>query len=145
MANVYKTAKGKIIDIDKVKLANESAVAVGNMKVNARGDLLGAGGKVVAGRNQIMDQVYAISPNRGYSPNDPEIFNQVQSLSESANAQKLSELANNSIVPISPTENSNVPAARGSLADSVAKQTTVNQEALPLPQQKPRSSGPSRI
>ena len=48
MTKIYKTARGKTIDMDKVKLANETVNAVGNMKVNARGDRLGVGGKVVA-------------------------------------------------------------------------------------------------
>ena len=65
MARVYKTARGKSLDMDKIKLANESAVAVGNMKVNARGDLLGPGNAIAAGRNQVMDQVYAV-PDPGY-------------------------------------------------------------------------------
>lgn len=149
MANIYKTAKGKIIDIDKVKLANESAVAVGNMKVNARGDLLGAGGQVVAGRNQLMDQMYSIpSSNGGYSPNDPESYNQQQGLLEASNARQLNDLINNSIVPVTPTANIDAPitpAARGSLASSIAAPTTVTQEALKTPQEKAKSNGPSRI
>ena len=38
MSRVYKSARGQAIDIDKVKLTNEQTIAVGNMKVNARGD-----------------------------------------------------------------------------------------------------------
>ena len=144
---MYRTAKGKLIDINKVKLANESVVAVGNMKVNVRGDLLGNGGQVVAGRNQIMDQVYAVESSGGYSPNDPSTRKQNQELLEASNARQLNDLVNNSIVPVTPesTENAPVPAARGSLADSVAKQTTVTQEPLKTPQEKAKSNGPSRI
>lgn len=35
---VYKTAQGKILDMGKITLQNEKIRAVGNMKVNARGD-----------------------------------------------------------------------------------------------------------
>jgi hypothetical protein len=147
MANVYRTAKGKMIDIDKVKLANEAVVAVGNMKVNARGDLLGGNGQVVAGRNQVMDQVYSVNTDGGYSPNDPGNYNQQQELLEASNARQLNDLVNNSIVPATSaeTETPNTPAARGSLADSIAKQTTVTQEPLPTPGQQKKSNGPSRI
>ena len=60
MTKLYKTARGKTVDMDKVKLANETVTAVGNMKVNARGDKLGPGGQVIAGRNQVMDRVYSV-------------------------------------------------------------------------------------
>jgi hypothetical protein len=36
MSKVYKSVKGKMVDMDKVKLANESVTSVGNMRVNAR-------------------------------------------------------------------------------------------------------------
>jgi hypothetical protein len=35
---VYKTAQGKVLDMGKITLQNEKIRAVGNMKVNARGD-----------------------------------------------------------------------------------------------------------
>jgi hypothetical protein len=74
MTRVYKTARGKPLDMDKVKLSNEAGdSSVGNMKINARGDKLGAGGKVSAGRNQVMDRVYAVEASQStYSPNSPE-------------------------------------------------------------------------
>lgn len=46
---VYKTAQGQLIDIGAIILQNETVRAVGNMNVNARGDLLG-------GNNQVIDQ-----------------------------------------------------------------------------------------
>ena len=150
MTKTYKTARGKIIDIDKVKLANESVTAVGNMKVNARGDKLGPGGQVVAGRNQVMDRVYNVEPRKsgGYSPNDPAVFAQQQALAEANRAKELHDMAT-SLVRTStpePTADSQVqePAARGSLASSVAKTTTVTQEPIPDPR-TPTSSGPTRI
>lgn len=147
MSKIYKTVRGKTLDIDKLKLANESTIAVGNMKVNARGDALGAGGSVVAGRNQIMDRVYAVE-DAPYSPNDPSIYKERQTLIEAKNAQDLINLTNNLTVPISPTEadtESSLPQARGSLASSIAKTATVVQEPLPKPTALKKSSGPSRI
>lgn len=46
MPSVYRTALGKNIDIDKIRLQNEETIAVGNMRVNARGDVLGRDGQV---------------------------------------------------------------------------------------------------
>lgn len=144
MSKIYKTARGKMIDIDKVKLANETTVSVGNMKVNARGDVLGAGGKVVTGRNQIMDKVYAVDP-APYSPNTPANHAQSQAIKEASKSKELSDLANNLTVSISQAEENpqaTAPAARGSLASSVAKPTSVTQEPLPNPN---TSTGPTRI
>lgn len=44
---VYKTMQGKIIELDKLIMKNETTLAVGNVKVNARGDELGPGGKII--------------------------------------------------------------------------------------------------
>jgi len=62
MAKKYRTARGRVLDMDSVRLANEETIAIGNMRVNARGDQLGAGGKVVKTRNQIMRTHYKRPP-----------------------------------------------------------------------------------
>jgi hypothetical protein len=61
MKKVYRTALGKVIDMDNLRLANEETIAVGNMKVNARGDELGPGGSVARSRNQVMDEYYRLN------------------------------------------------------------------------------------
>lgn len=43
---IYKTNRGRTIDMEAMRLANEKAIAAGNMKVNAKGDIV-QGGKVV--------------------------------------------------------------------------------------------------
>ena len=49
---MYKTMQGRMVDIEKLRAANESVQAVGNMSVNARGDVLGSGGKIVKKREE---------------------------------------------------------------------------------------------
>lgn len=61
MSRLYRSAQGRVVDIEKLRLANEDTIAVGNMKVNARGDQLGPGGKVVKTRNQIMKEYYQLN------------------------------------------------------------------------------------
>lgn len=56
-----KSANGQMIDFDAIRLKNEDVIALGNMKVNARGDLLGAGGKIVKTRDQVMKDYYALN------------------------------------------------------------------------------------
>jgi outer membrane biosynthesis protein TonB len=55
---MYRTMQGRMIDIEKLRAANESIPAVGNMNVNARGDVLGAGGQVVTPKEQIIKKYY---------------------------------------------------------------------------------------
>lgn len=54
MATNHKSAKGTVLDMDRLRLANEKTIAVGNMNVNARGDLLGPGGKIIKTRAQVL-------------------------------------------------------------------------------------------
>jgi outer membrane biosynthesis protein TonB len=55
---MYRTMQGRMIDIEKLRAANESVQAVGNMNVNARGDVLGAGGQVVTPKETIISKYY---------------------------------------------------------------------------------------
>lgn len=49
---VYRSMQGKEIDLDKLRIRNETTLAVGNAKMNARGDELGPGGKIVRRREE---------------------------------------------------------------------------------------------
>lgn len=61
MKKVHRSAQGKFIDMEKLRYANEEVISVGNMKVNARGDRLGPGGRVVKTRNELMDEHYNVN------------------------------------------------------------------------------------
>jgi hypothetical protein len=54
--------RGKQIDMEQLNLKNELIPAVGNAKVNARGDQLGAGGKVIKTKEEILADYYANNP-----------------------------------------------------------------------------------
>lgn len=60
---VYRTMQGREIDLEKLMRQNELTTAVGNMKVNARGDQLGRGGKIVKKREEIVAEYYEDNPN----------------------------------------------------------------------------------
>ena len=55
---MYKTMQGRMVDIEKLRAANESVRAVGNMNVNARGDVLGKGGAVVKPKTEVIAKYY---------------------------------------------------------------------------------------
>lgn len=58
---VYKSMQGKTVDMDLLRQRNELTPAVGNAKVNARGDEIGPGGKIVRSREQVLKDYYESS------------------------------------------------------------------------------------
>jgi N-methylhydantoinase A/oxoprolinase/acetone carboxylase beta subunit len=124
MAKIYRSAQGKSVDIDMLRLRNEEEIAVGNMKVNARGDELGPGGVVVKTRNEVMDEYY--STNAVYTKES--IANDKIAKREELEPDDFSDLEagiaeQDAQMPVK-------PQLRGSLADAVAKSTKVEQKLL---------------
>jgi hypothetical protein len=58
----HRTMQGKIIDLDKLMSQNELMPAIGNMKVNARCDELGPGGKIIKKREDVVAEYYENNP-----------------------------------------------------------------------------------
>lgn len=56
--NIYRTAQGKLVDMGKLFLQNEGARAVGNMNVNARGDVIDDKNQVIAKKNDQVNRQY---------------------------------------------------------------------------------------
>jgi hypothetical protein len=54
----YKSMQGTEVDIEKLRNQNELALAVGNARVNARGDEIGPGGKIIRKREEVMQEYY---------------------------------------------------------------------------------------
>ena len=61
---IYRTANGKMIDMDLLRQRNELTPAVGNARVNARGDELGPGGKIVRSREDILKDFYSAADEK---------------------------------------------------------------------------------
>jgi transcription antitermination factor NusA-like protein len=60
--SVYKTARGAEIDMIKLVNQNEMTIAVGNAKVNARGDKIGPDGKIVRLAEDMTNYQVKITP-----------------------------------------------------------------------------------
>jgi hypothetical protein len=60
---IYKSMQGRTVDIEAIKARHELTVAVGNAGVNARGDKLGNGGKILKKREDIVAEYYEDNPN----------------------------------------------------------------------------------
>jgi glycine cleavage system H lipoate-binding protein len=55
---IYKTAQGKTVDMGKLMLQHEKVRAVGNMKVNARGDMVDDMNRVISSKNDQVNKQY---------------------------------------------------------------------------------------
>ena len=136
MKRVYSTANGKRINLDAIIAQNENTIAVGNMKVNARGDQLGPGGKVEATRDKVMAEHYKLSSP--IATDSPPVSHKKVVKKESTDDWIEPVVETHTPPEISETQES-TPVLRGRLADSVAKN---------LPQEpavKPKKTGPTRI
>ena len=56
--NIYTTAQGQQVDMAGLRLKNEHVRAVGNMKVNARGDLVDDMNNVISTKNEQVAKQY---------------------------------------------------------------------------------------
>lgn len=141
MAKTYRSARGEPVDIDLIRLSNESTIAIGNMKTNARGDALGPGGKVVKNKAQIMQQYHKL--NTPVASNTPVVSGRQTPIDQPVERKLVTPTAQD--VPVAPSSSfaSEYVKPRGSFADSVAKETEITQELLdPAPL---RSKGVTRI
>lgn len=64
---VYRSANGKTVDMGALRLQNEKVRAVGNMRVNARGDVINDNNEVIRTRNEQVNKQY----QKQTRPNSP--------------------------------------------------------------------------
>jgi hypothetical protein len=57
-SKIYKSAMGKSVDLGSLLLRNEHVRAVGNMNVNARGDVLDSSNQVIDQKNKQVQRQY---------------------------------------------------------------------------------------
>lgn len=65
---VYRSANGKTVDMGALRLQNEKVRAVGNMRVNARGDVINDNNEVIRTRNEQVSKQY----KKQTQPNSPK-------------------------------------------------------------------------
>jgi hypothetical protein len=146
MANTRRTAMGSTIDMDMLRIANEGTIAIGNMKVNARGDQLGAGGRVIKSRAQIMQDYHKI--NTPLASQDTILQSEPTADMPKEIVQTPSNVLQSAAddTPVAESETTpNYTKPRGSFAGSIAQKAEVNQELLPNPAQVKASKGIQRI
>lgn len=73
----HRSMRGKLVDMDLLRKRNELTPAVGNARVNARGDELGAGGQIIRKADDKVREHYKVagkvrSSSGRASPKDAE-------------------------------------------------------------------------
>lgn len=73
---IHTTARGLIINFDELARQNPDVIAVGNASMNARGDHLGEGGKIIRKVSDIPQHLQP-NPDAAYNENNPNAVKQV--------------------------------------------------------------------
>jgi hypothetical protein len=87
----HRSMRGKTVDMDLLRKRNELTPAVGNARVNARGDELGPGGKIIKKRDEVVQDHYAQSGRA------------VESTGRAKTASKVSETVEPAVEPAKKT------------------------------------------
>lgn len=67
--SIYKSAKGKAIDMATLATKHEKTRAVGNMNVNARGDVIDPHNKIIKGSSTRINNGYNKTVSTNTAPN----------------------------------------------------------------------------
>jgi len=133
---VYKSAMGKSVDLGALLLQNESVRAVGNMNVNARGDVLDSANQVIDQKNRQVQRQYQRTATNVSSAAPVHTSTRVaKQAAVVADNQELlddifSELPQN-IDPVTapdPVSEDAIPATGGGLAEAIARSRIIKQE-----------------
>jgi hypothetical protein len=138
---VYRSAQGKTVDMGALLLQNEAVRAVGNMGVNARGDIIDSRNRVIDSKNKQVQRQNRRQTNvtRTQVPNntvDPVIAHSAIEADTFDDLPEDNDVVNDSIV-----DNVADEANGGGLASAIAKARSVTQEKLKTPRQLNRLSG----
>jgi len=71
MAKRHTSARGEKIDFDLLQHENKNTIAMGNANMNANGDTLGSGGKIIRKVEDIPASIKA-NPNAPYNQTNPK-------------------------------------------------------------------------
>lgn len=142
---VYRTSRGATVDMSTMLTKNETVPAIGNMRVNARGDEILSDGTITKTRNQIMQEYHNLStmvPQDGAIPEGGSSANQIQEddwqdwepIPQPEKAEEPKPEGTNVGRMIEEQTSAEEPKPSGGLAAAVKQQQTVSSTA-----QKPTS------
>ena len=122
---IYRTAQGKMVDLGALQLQNETVRAVGNMNVNARGDLVDSQNRPIDSRSQQVSKQYRKQTS---NVTDSSVVKKKTPAPSVIDADRIVPVP----VPTNP-EATAEPAPSG-LAAAIARARQVKQEPLKTPQ-----------
>jgi hypothetical protein len=133
----YRTAMGKVVDMGALMLQNETARAVGNMSVNARGDRLDSDNRVIDRKSKQAQRQYQKQSN----VSGEDLSSQL--LKKSTPAPMQSNDTFNDLPDDNDTvrNESNSAELQGGLAAAIAKAKTVQQTKITPLNQSAKSTG----
>jgi len=153
MAKTYRTAKGKTVDIGALLSQNEDVRAVGNMNVNARGDLIDSQNKTIERKSKQVQKQYR--KQIGNRVTDDVVYSSRRAAEAAQNAASIAEeyakkepvevqkevKEEVNVAPPVPTVDPAIeaieePQAKGGLAAALAKARQVKQEPLKTARQQ---------
>lgn len=143
----YRTAQGKVVDLGSIILQNENTRAVGNMGVNARGDLVDSRNRPVKSRTQQVSRQYQRQVTN-VSDEPVQSSRKARADTPAPEARTQPELIPTQIAKPSPepTPLAEPDANAGGLAAAIAKARAIKQEPLKTPRQlKQEQSGVSKL
>ena len=137
----YRTAQGKIVDLGALQLQNEDVRAVGNMNVNARGDLVDHNNRPMSRRTQQVTKQY----NRQTTnvSEAPVVASRRHAEIQADEVQPEVVAAPGPVVesaPIAQPAPVGTTPAEGGLAAAIAKARQIKQEPLKSPRQQAQST-----
>ena len=116
---VYKSAMGRVVDMGALMLENENTRAVGNMKVNARGDKIDVANKVTETKNKQVQRHY----QRQVTNTTEQVPTTSTKAAKQQHAQKKS--AKEKVA-----KDTNVPVSTSRAGTQRAKEKVVNKDVL---------------
>ena len=154
---IYRSAQGKSIDLGTIMLQNETVRAVGNMKVNARGDKLDNNNRVIETKPRQIQRQNARATNVSDAPvhtsgNKAKRAKRVQAEQQSSTddqpLETLSQEEPPHMVAQPPAQDvvatpSKIP--EGGLAAAIARQREVKQELEKTRRQQQQAHGLRKI
>lgn len=140
---IYRTAMGKPVDMGALQLQNENVRAVGNMGVNARGDVIDSGNKVIDRKNRQVQRQYKRSTN--VSDRDVATSNVAVKKAAQQKQQQQQEQEQQQTQNISPTEIVDIAPTAGGLAAAIARAREVQQTLETPLTNKPAKTGVKKI
>jgi len=120
----YRTAQGKLVDLGALQLQNETVRAVGNMPVNARGDLIDSHNRPIDTRNQQVARQYKKQVG---NVQDAPVYSSRQHTDAQQPLVQQPQIQQVAPAPVPVPE---VNEAAGGLAGAIARARSVVQEPL---------------